>query len=169
MSNFFQALITVVIAGFIIAIYYIGKNIFRNLQIKKQAEKVWQKIYVDEKNKFRSYLRFLLTLLTESKIQWIVIWSKIVPEQKLEIIYNTNSGRAEIHLDKTEIGSPVLNGIKSTGSGWKIGREGSFILYCTPNAKILADLIYLVFEQIFNQSRFRNIKIALSGSVESDI
>ncbi len=163
MDNFFAVIIITASATLCFLLYYAGKNYFYRRLIDKKRKIVWRKLYEDEKRYTGSYLRSLVKDLQENKIQWVLIYSRLYPEARLEIAVSPFGANIEISGRMSKASGQVSGKLKSLGI---IGTFNSdeLVGYRVPfNSKIVTDCIYFLFESILNQKKLHNLKIIASG------
>lgn len=162
MKNFFLAASLTLLCGLLIALYYFVRQINQNKSQNVLKEKIRKKIRVDEKEYLRNYLMHNLNELQRSKIQWIMVWTRLDPTKKIELTHDPISSEIQIlvreinKIDEIELKNIGINKIDQTSD--------SICLKIVPNAKIITDVIYYLFEKYLVQNKFVNYKLVTSAS-----
>jgi hypothetical protein len=163
MKNFFTVILILAVSIFIFAIYYTSKSLYIRYKLRSLNSEIQKKRYEDEKKYIRNYIRKLLNDLKSGKLRWILISSRLYPESKLELIYNSFKKNIQIQHRIRNISSEELKALKNLGlKDYKINND----LYCIDvslNSKIVTDIIYFIFERLNGQKNAHNIKIVTSG------
>ena len=163
MTNFFLASGLILCISLLIISYYWTKQLITNRRDNKLKVLIQRKHHTDEKEYLRNFISYHLPLLIENKIQWIMIWSKSDPKFKTEITYNPINSKVNIKAGKIDTlekhNAELLEiGVKEFETTYE---NSTFKLM--PNAKIITDVIYYVFEEIHQLSGFFNHKIITSS------
>ena len=163
MNNFFLTFGLILAASIFIISYYWIKQLFRNQQNKKLKKSIQKKLHIDEKEYLKNYFSYHLPSLIENEIQWIMIWSKSNSSFKSEITYNPIISKINIKADKIESLENHNKELQKIGvSEFETNHENS-IFNLLPNSKIITDIIYYIFEYIYQLKEFTNHKIVTSA------
>lgn len=163
MIKFFLAASLILLISLLIFSYYWTKQFVKNNRDKKLKTILQKKYRADEKEYLRNFISYHLPLLIENDIQWISIWSKLNSNYKAEITYNSIISKVQIgagnissleeyEYDLSRIGVSEF-WITNNGSNFKMNA----------NAKIIADVLYFIFKNIYKLKEFSNHKIVLSS------
>lgn len=163
MNQFFKAIfiLTLLFAG--LMVYYIIKNLWSGQRKKQDGDLVFTKIYEDEKVYVRNQLKILLEELREGQIQWLLIFSRLFPEDQIQITYSTLDCEIKILQRGRLLTNEEQEYVRNLGiTSYTTGHSG-ILLSMVPNSKIITDLVYFMLEKVLNQTRAHNIKIKVSG------
>jgi hypothetical protein len=163
MENFFTVVVIIAVSVTIFISYYTGKNVYLRYRHKRMQSEIEKKRYEDEKKYLRNYIRTLLKDLENGRLNWIIIFSRLNPETKLEVIYNSLNRMIQIQHRIRHINNVELNSLKKLGLKSFNSQDGLYSLSVTQNSTIVTDIIYFLFEQVGNQKHARNIKVVTSG------
>lgn len=163
MIKFFLAASLILLISLVIFSYYWTKQFVKNARNKKLHTILKKKYRIDEKEYLRDFISYHLPLLVENDIQWISIWSKLNSNYKAEITYNAIISKVQIGTgyvfpiekyedDLSRIGVSEFSTTKN-GTSFKMN----------VNAKIIADVLYFIFKNIYKLKEFSNHKIVLSS------
>jgi hypothetical protein len=163
MNQFFKAIFLLSVLFISLMLYYTIKNILSRSRKQRDGDLLFAKIYEDEKTYIRNRLKSLLVELQEGKIRWLLIYSRLFPEDQIQITYSLPD--QEVNL--VQRGRYLSNGekeyLRHLGINKYCTRADKIILSTALNSKIITDLIYYLFENICNQQKAHNIKINISG------
>lgn len=163
MSNFFLASGIIFAVSLIIVVYYWLKQLFKQKHENKLRSLIRKKYYVNEKEYLKDYLSHQLPHLTNNNIQWIIIWSKFACDCKAELTYNQISSKVIIKTNKIENLESFKYELLELGlKEFEIKYENT-IFKTTSNAKIITDVLYFIFESLYNLKHFSNHKIMVSS------
>ena len=104
-----------------------------------------------------------LPLLLENDIQWILVWSKLDSNYKTELTFNPIHTMVYIiagNITSLEEYDKELNNLGVTNYEVSYGNS---IFKIIPNAKIITDVLYFIFENIYKLKVFSNHKIVTSS------
>ncbi len=160
MKNFFLATGLILFGSFLIGCFYYVLNSYRGKNQKKIFETVKKKIKTDEKEYLRNYLKHHIPRLKENKIQWIMIQTKPDHSNKIEITYNNLTN--EIQVIKNDFKLDNSQKLKKFGINNVVKSSDSYILKIAPNAKIIVDVIYYLFETSDVKNKFTGYKLVTS-------
>ncbi len=166
MTNFFTVIVIIAVSIFIIIIYYTSKNLYYRYKQRILKSKIQKKRYEDEKKYIRYYLKSLLSDLESGKLRWILISSRLYPEAKLELIYNSIDKTIQIKHRIRNVSSEELNMLKNLGLQTYNIKSDLFYFNVSLNSKIVTDIVYFVLEQVSKQTYAHNIKVVTSGGSE---
>jgi uncharacterized SAM-binding protein YcdF (DUF218 family) len=163
MTKFFLAASLILLISLLIFTYYWTKQFVKNSRDKKLKTILQKKYRSDEKEYLRNFISYHLPLLIENDIQWISIWSKLNSDYKVEITYNSIISKVQIgagNILSLEEYEHDLSGIGI--SEFSISNNGSSIKM-NANSKIIVDVLYFIFKNIYKLKEFSNYKIVLSS------
>lgn len=166
MHDFFTVIILITGSVLVFVIYYLIKNIYLEKRSSLLKRNIQAKIYQDEKKYITNYLRSCVNLLESGKLQWIMIFSRLHPEHKIEIIFNYIENSLELHDRIENISEKNLQDLKDLGLTDHLKDNHLFRFRLPVNAKIVTDIIYFLFEKVHDQKSLKNLKIVTSGGVE---
>ena len=163
MDQFFKVIFILTLIFVSLMVYYILKNIWSGWNKKRTADQVFKKIYEDEKTYIRNQLKNLLDDLKEGKIQWLLIFSRLFPEDQIQITFSILDSEINIAQRGRYLSEDELEHIRHLGiTKYSTGHSG--IVFSTVlNSKIITDLIYFLLETVLNQTKAHNLKIKVSG------
>jgi hypothetical protein len=163
MNQFFEAtfLLSVIFIGLIV--YYTIKNRRSRLKKHQAGELLFAKIYEDEKVYIRNRLKALLAGLQEGKIRWLLIYSRLFPEDQIQITYSRLEQAVNLVQRSRSLGDNEREYLRHLGVNKYCTQTDKIILSTELNSKIITDLIYFLFENICKQHKTHNIKINISG------
>jgi hypothetical protein len=166
MNNFFTVIVIIAVSIFIFVIYYTSKNLYYRYKQRILKSKIQKKRYEDEKKYIRYYLKSLLSDLESGKLRWILISSRLYPEVKLELIYNSIDKTIQIQHRIRNVSSEELHMLKNLGLQTYDIKNDLFCVNVLLNSKIVTDVVYFVLEQVSKQTYAHNIKVVTSGGSE---
>ncbi|MCK4754893.1 MAG: hypothetical protein KAS58_06645 [Calditrichia bacterium] len=166
MNNFFTVIVIIAVSIFIFVIYYTSKNLYYRYKQRILKSRIQKKRYEDEKKYIRYYLKSLLSDLESGKLRWILISSRLYPEVKLELIYNSIDKTIQIQHRIRNVSSEELNMLKNLGLQTYDIKNDLFCFNVLLNSKIVTDIVYFVLEQVSKQTYAHNIKVVTSGGSE---
>jgi hypothetical protein len=163
MNQFFEAtfLLSFIFIGLIV--YYTIKNRRSRLKRHQEGDLLFAKIYEDEKVYIRNRLKSLLADLQEGKIHWLLIYSRLFPEDQVQITYSLLDQEINLVQRSRSLSNNEKEYLKHLGVNKYCTQADKIILSTELNSKIITDLIYFLFENICNQHKAHNIKINISG------
>lgn len=163
MSPFFKALALIVFFTSIFAGYYFARDWWMKRRKAIHAGNMQHKRYLDEKYYCREQLMNTLPALVAGDVHWLLVRSKLVPEQSVEITLNQLENNLKL-IARCEY--PDESGrleLKKMGLIRIDAKEDRVEFYMSPNSQILIDVLYFIFEIIYGQNKFHNISIKTSG------
>ena len=163
MKNFFTVILILAVSIFIFAIYYTGKSLYFRYKLRNINLEIQKKRYEDEKKYIRIYIRKLLDDLKSGNLGWIMIFSRLHPEARLELIYNSLKKTIQIQHRIRNISNEELETLKNLGLQTYKKRNDLYCIEVSLNSKIVTDIVYFVFENLNGQKNAQNIKIVTSG------
>ncbi len=166
MYNFFTVIVIMAVSIFIFVIYYTSKYLYYRYKQRILKSEIQKKRYEDEKKYIRYYLKSLLSDLESGKLRWILISSRLYPEEKLELIYNSISKTIQIQHRIRNVSSEELNMLKNLGLQAYDIKNDLFCFNVSLNSKIVTDIVYFVLEQVSKQTYAHNIRVVTSGGSE---
>ncbi len=144
--------------------YYVLKQSVRKYRIEQIRERIWYKLYTDERILFESRLRNALGELESQKIQWLICHSRNHPEIKIQFIYSVPEKKIQIDMNKEYLSNKLFKTVGSLGGVRHENKDNINSFFLPVNAKIAVDLIFLCFRQITGQEKVLNISIKTSGA-----
>ena len=162
MKNLFAVFVLIAVSVLFFISYYTGKNIFYKNRAKKINSKIRKKRHGDEKAYIRNYLRTQIKKLESGRVHWILIYSRLHPEQKVEIIFDSLEGALQAQVRSCKINSWEMEQIKKLGMSCYFLREDLSCFNMPVNSKIITDIIYYILEEIYNQKSAQNFKVVTS-------
>ncbi len=166
MNNFFTVIVIIAVSIFIFVIYYTNKYLYYRYKQRILKSQIQKKRYEDEKKYIRYYLKSLLSDLKTGKLSWILISSRLYPEAKLELIFNSIDKTIQIQHRIRNVSSEELNMLKNLGLQSYDMKNDLFCFNVSLNSKIVTDIVYFVLEQVSGQTYAHNIKVVASGGSE---
>jgi hypothetical protein len=164
MTQFFKAIFLLTILFIGLLLYYTIKNIRYKFKKRRSGNLLFNKIYEDEKAYIRNRMKSLLADLQEGKIRWLLISSRLFPENQIQITYTEIEREVTIIQHGRNLRGDEQDYLRrQLGVNKYCTQPGKIILSTTLNSKIVTDLIYFLFENIYNQQKVHNIKINISG------
>jgi len=163
MKNFFTVIIILAVSIFIFILYYTSKNLYLWSKKRRIKSEIQKKRYEDEKKYIRYYIRTLLNDLESGKLGWILIFSRLYPEAKLELIYNSLENSIQIQHRIRNVSHDELNRLKSLGLQRYDVKNDLFCYNVSINSKIVTDIVYFVLEEVNEQTNAQNLKVVTSG------
>jgi len=124
---------------------------------------VFDKIYEDEKVYVRNRLKMLLADLQAGRIRWLLIYSRLYPGDRIQITYSSLQRELNLIQYSRDLSGDEKEFLRQLGANKCSAQRGKIILSTPLNSKIVADLIYFLFENIYNHHKVHNIKINFSG------
>jgi hypothetical protein len=163
MRSFFLTLVFISMAVGTIILYYLVKyNYVRRKRIRLY-KRIRKKMFDDERSYAQSRLRHQLNLLHSGEIMWILLTAGRNKDISVELTYSTVNDDIEIRFRN---GGEYLNAtgiIKKLGAYQCDYQQGLNIIRSPVNAKIVSDILYFVFEHIFNYKPVVNLHLKTSG------
>jgi len=138
------------------------KNYFYKIRTNKIKNKIRKKRHDDEKAYIQNYLRTQIKKLESGKVHWILIYSRLHPEQKVEVIFDPVEKALQAQARSCEINGREMEKIKKLGLSCYFLREDLSCFTMPVNSKIITDLIYYLLEEIYNQKYAQNFKVVTS-------
>lgn len=163
MTKFFLASSIILFISLLIFSYYWTKQIFKNNRDKKLKTLIQQKYRTDEKEYLRNFISYHLPLLIENDIQWILIWSKLDSNYKTELTYNPILSLVQIVGRNISSLEEYKKDLSKIGVSDLIVTYDNSIFKMLANAKIITDVLYFIFENIYQLKEFSNHKIVISS------
>ena len=163
MTNFFLASGLILGISLLIISYYWLKQLVKNRQDNNRKKLIQRKDQTDEKEYLRNFISYHLEELIKNEIQWIMIWSKSDSEFKTELTYNPLNSKINIKARNiTSLDNHKLELAKIGVTEFE-ERYDTSIFELMPNAKMITDVLYYIFEDIHLLKRFSNHKIISSS------
>jgi hypothetical protein len=163
MKNFFTVIIIIAVSILILLTYYAAKNVYFRYNRKRIKSEIEKKRYEDEKRYLYFYIRSLLKDLKAGRLQWILIFSRIYPDAKIEVIYNSMKDMMQIQHRIRNVSDRELFDLRRLGMhSCETGNDLS-CFHVSNNSKIVTDIVYFFLEQLGQQIRAHNIKVITSG------
>jgi hypothetical protein len=163
MKNFFTVIVIIAVSIFIFITYYTGKNLYSRYRQKRINSDIQKKNYEDEKKYIRFHLRTLLNDLEAGKLHWILIFSRLNPEIKIELIYNSINNMIQLQHRIRNLNSSEFNKLKKLGLHSIDTKNELYSLSVSRNSTIVTDVVYFLLEQVGEQKYARNIRVVTSG------
>ncbi len=163
MKQFFKAIFLLAVLFVGLILYYTIKNIRSRFKRQQNGDLLFKKIYEDEKVYLRNKLKSLLIDLQEGKIRWLLVYSRLFPEDQIQITYSLVDQEVNLVQHSRYLSDSEKEYLKHLGVNKYCTQASKIILSTTLNSKIVTDLIYFLFENIYNQQKVHNIKINISG------
>jgi hypothetical protein len=163
MENLFTVIVLTAVSVLLFSFYYGFKGLYKTYQNQQSKKRIKQKTYENEKEFVRNHLRVLLGKLKTGELRWILVSSRLYPEDKLEITVNPQGRNLLVKTRHRELNEADIKMMKEMGIIASTYREEVNFLSMPINTKILTDIIYFCLEKIGRQENARNIKIITSG------
>lgn len=163
MKNFFTVIVILAVSIFIFAFYYTSKNIYNRFKQQNIKSDIKKKRYEDEKKYLRNYLRTLINELSSGKLSWVLISSRLYPEAKIELIYNSFKKSIQIQHRIRNVSNEELSTLRNLGLQAYEIKDDLFCIDVSLNSKIITDIIYFILEHLSEQRIAQNLKIVTSG------
>jgi hypothetical protein len=163
MNQFFKAIFLLSVLFISLMLYYTIKNILSRSRKQRDGDLLFAKIYEDEKTYIRNRLKSLLVELQEGKIRWLLIYSRLFPEDQIQITYSLPDQEVNLVQRSRNLNNGEKEYLRHLGINKYCTQADKIILSTALNSKIITDLIYYLFENICNQQKAHNIKINVSG------
>ncbi len=163
MRSLFLTIILVSTAATALILYYSVRQYVNKRKFRQKTSLIRKKLYEDDRILLQSKMRRLIPDLKSGHLRWMIVSSKIVKKHNLEITYSSINDDIEI---KDRARNRNKSEIKSLNN---LGAESYHILNeinvtsAPLNSKIITDIIYFIFEDIFNNKPAQNLKILTSG------
>lgn len=165
MQNLFLVIVLIAAGVLLLSFYYTGRNIYRTNRETHLRVKILRKLYEDERNYIRNYLRPLLHKLKEGDLGWVQIASRIYPQDKIEILFNHAAGNIQMQNRCQPLNQKTLTVLQDLGlTAYSYQDEINF-LSMPVNSKIVTDMLYYCLEEVYGQKKAKNIKIKMSGGM----
>ena len=142
MKNFFSAIVLIAAGIIIFSIYYASKNLYFRYKERIIKSEIQKKRYEDEKKYIRNYIKSLLFDLESGKRSWIIISSRLNPEAKLELIYNSMNESIQIQHRIRNVSRDEFGILKNLGLRTYDINNDLFSMNVSLNSKIVTDIIY---------------------------
>jgi hypothetical protein len=163
MENFFSVIEIIAASILFFVLYYVGKNLYHHYKQRIIKLEIQKKRHQDEKKYIHNYIRNLLNDLESGKLNWILISSRLYPEAKLELIYNSIKKSIQIRHRIRNVSTNELEMLKNMGLQTYEIKNDLFCFNVSLNSKIVTDIVYFVLEKISEQKISQNIKVVTSG------
>jgi len=163
MTNFFLASSIILFISLQIFLYYWIKQKIKNSKDKILKVSLKKKYYIDEKEYLRNFISYHLPLLKENDIQWILIWSKLDINFKTELTYNPIISMIQIGAGNISSLKEYSDDLSNLGVSKIELTFENCIFKIVPNSKIITDVLYYIFENIYQLREFSNHKIVTSS------
>jgi len=94
MQNFFTSIVYISIATLVIFFYFAIKNLWFQWRKKKIREKIWRRLYDDEKYWVRNSLKYQLKQLMKGNVRWILVFlfEQLSPNKRFVNVKIISSG-----------------------------------------------------------------------------
>jgi hypothetical protein len=162
MKNLFTVFVLIAVSVLFFISYYAGKNILFKYKTKKIKSRILKKRHNDEKSYIRNYLRTQIKKLESGEVHWILIYSRLYPEQKVEIIFDFLEGALQAQVRSCNINSWEMEKLKKLGMSRYFIREDLCCFNMPVNSTIITDIIYYILEEFYNQKCAKNFKVVTS-------
>ena len=159
MKNFFTVIVIVAVSVLIFFSYYATKNLYFRYRQKRINTDLKKKTYEDEKKYIRFYLRALLNDLESGKLHWILIFSRLKPETKIELIYNSITHMIQLQHRLRDLTNTEYSTLKKLGLHSSETKNDLYSLSVSRNSTIVTDVVYFLLEQVGGQKYAQNIKV----------
>ena len=163
MKNLFTVIVIVSVGILVFITYYASKNLYNRYRQKRINSEIQKKRYEDEKKYIRFYLRTLLNELEAGKLQWILIFSRLNPETKIELIYNSINNMVQLQHRIRKHNSMEIKKLQNLGLRSLDTKNDLYSLSVSRNSTIVTDIVYFLLEQVGDQKYAQNIKVVTSG------
>jgi hypothetical protein len=163
MKNFFTVIVIVAVSVLFFFSYYATKNLYFRYRQKRINTDLKKKTYEDEKKYIRFYLRALLNDLESGKLHWILIFSRLKPETKIELIYNSITHMIQLQHRLRNLTNTEYSTLKKLGLHSSETKNDLYSLSVSRNSTIVTDVVYFLLEQVGGQKYAQNIKVVTSG------
>jgi len=163
MNSFFLAAGLILGISILIISYYWIKQLIKNYQDKKLKRLILKKYHTDEKEYLRNFISFHLQQLINNDIQWIMIWSKSNSIFKTELTYCTIDSKINIKSDKINSLENHKLELSEIGVAYYETNHENSVFRIIPNAKMVTDILYYIFENIYQFKVFSNHKVITSA------
>jgi len=163
MTKFFFAAGLILGISVLIISYYWIKQLVKNYRDNKLKVLIQKKHLADEKEYLRNYISFHLQQLINNDIQWMMIWSKSNSIFKTELTYSPIDSKINIKSEKINSLNDHKLKLSKIGVTEYITNHENSLFKIIPNAKIVTDIIYYIFEDIYHFKIFSNHKIITSA------
>ena len=165
MQSFFLTIIIVFTAAVVLIVYYSLRQYADKKKQRRRISLIRKKLYEDDRIYFQSRLRALIPQLKDGQLQWLIISSKKMKQEKLEITYSSLSGEIELKDRARSRKSTEIGLLSQLGAVSCLVMNEINIISAPLNSKIISDIIYFIFEEIFNLKPAQNLKISTSGDL----
>jgi len=149
MTKFFLASSLILFISILIFSYYWIRQIIKKNRDKKLKTIIQKKYRTDEKEYLRNLISYHLPLVIENDIQWIMIWSKLDSNYKTELTYNPILSLVQIGAGNISSLEEYSKDLSKLGVSEFVVTYDSSIFKIVPNAKIITDVLYFIFENIY--------------------
>jgi len=162
MRKFFIAAAIIFAFSLVIGLYYFLRQFYRNRKKDNLKAVLKKKTDIDGKEYLRNYLNFHLPKLLDHRLQWIIVSAKFNPDKKIELTFDSIKSEILLTIYEISINQQIESDLKKMGIN--LCRNSSDIckINTLPNAKILADVIYYLFENVLLEKKF--VSYILSNS-----
>ena len=163
MSKFFLSVGIIFTTSLIILFYYWLKQKLKKKRDNTNLKLIKKKYYTDNREYLKNLISFYLPLLLENKIQWIIIYSKRDPVHKVELTSNMQRNKVILIINDVKEIRKHINSMKQLGISEYQLKHNLIQIEMTPNAKIIRDTLYYIFESIYSMRIFNKYKIVTSS------
>jgi hypothetical protein len=163
MNQLFKAIYILSVIFIGLLLYYVVKNFWSNSADRRKGRLLFGKIYEDEKIYFRGQIKILLADLARGQVRWLLVYSRLYPEQRIQITYSTLSREVNLMQYCRALNDREQEHLRYLGMNTYHKEREQVILSATHNSKIITDLVYFLLENIYNQHKAHNLKINRSG------
>lgn len=163
MRSFFLTIILIATAVTALILYYSVKHFLISKRKNRKIVLIHRKLYEDDRILLQGKMRKLLVDLKSGQLHWLIINSNIEKEYKVELTYSSIKNEIEIKDRGRPRTKSEINILSAMGVGRYAALDEINIISVPLNAKIITDVVYFIFEEIFNLSSAKNLKILVSG------
>jgi hypothetical protein len=163
MRSFFLTIILIATAVTALILYYSVKHFILSKNNNRKILLIRRKLYEDDRILLQSRIRKLLKDLKSGQLHWLIISSNLVKEYKVELTYSSIKNEIEIKDRGRPRTISEINVLSKIGAGKYVTTDEINVISVPLNAKIITDVVYFIFEVIFNLSSAKNLKILVSG------
>jgi hypothetical protein len=163
MRSFFLTIILIATAVTALILYYLVKHFLTSKSKNRKIVLIRRKLYEDDRILLQSRIRKLLVDLKSGQLHWLIISSNIEKEHKVELTYSSIKNEIEIKDRGRPRTKSEINILSEIGVGEYTTSDEINVISVPLNAKIITDVVYFIFEKIFNLHSAKNLKIRISG------
>lgn len=163
MRSFFLTIILVATAVTALILYYSMKQFLISKSKNRKVVLIHRKLYEDDRILLQSRIRKLLGDLKSGQLHWLIISSKIEKTNKVEVTYSSIKNEIEIKDRGRPRTKSEIDILSEIGVGGYTSSDEINVISVPLNAKIITDVVYFIFEEIYNLGSVKNLKILVSG------